>query len=53
MKISWNIKKNPDILQNARIVEEIKNLINIAKFSNFEKMGRITTWVKKVYKENV
>lgn len=34
------------LLQCEYIVEELKNPIGIMKFSNIEKIIRITTWVK-------
>ena len=41
MKISWNIEKNPGI------IEEIKNSADIIKFSNFAKLIGITDLAEK------
>ncbi|XP_054709261.1 uncharacterized protein LOC129218966 [Uloborus diversus] len=40
-------KKSKDIFQCECLVEEKENPINITKFSNMEKLVRITAWVKK------
>ncbi|XP_054706599.1 uncharacterized protein LOC129216409 [Uloborus diversus] len=40
-------KKSKDIFQCECLVEEKENPINITKFSNMEKLVKITAWVKK------
>ncbi|XP_054716905.1 uncharacterized protein LOC129226328 [Uloborus diversus] len=40
-------KKSKDIFQYECLVEEKENGININKFSNMEKLVRVTAWVKK------
>ncbi|GFU83076.1 integrase catalytic domain-containing protein [Trichonephila clavipes] len=43
-------RKSNDILQHECIIEELKCLLDISKYSNLEKVLRITAWQKRYIK---
>ncbi|CAL1264768.1 unnamed protein product [Larinioides sclopetarius] len=40
-------KKSKEVLQNQCIIDELKNPIDICKYSNLKKLVRVTAWVKR------
>ena len=40
-------RKSNDVIQNESIIEKKSDLFDIFKYSNLEKILRITTWLKR------